>query len=124
MSLAVDREATRIWVLNVRRYSISLYFKPSIFAPRVDLTSIATQVGDLKPYEMSTEFFITYGWDATKWNPNNLNTFRSQWAMREFNVPSKSDEIANIVRNVTQFNARRKPELLNSTTYSLIDYRE
>ncbi|KAG9028880.1 hypothetical protein FRB95_005930 [Tulasnella sp. JGI-2019a] len=97
MSLAVDREATRIWVLNV---------------------------GDLKPYEMSAEFFITYGWDATKWNPNNLNTFRSKWATREFNVPAKSDEIATIVYNVTHFNARRKPELLNSTIYSLIDYHE
>ncbi|KAG8873762.1 hypothetical protein FRB97_006445 [Tulasnella sp. 331] len=97
MSLAVDREATRIWILNV---------------------------GDLKPYEMSTEFFITYGWDATKWNPYNLDTFRSLWATREFNVPSKSDEIANIVYNVTQFNARRKPELLNSTTFSLINYHE
>lgn len=73
---------------------------------------------------MSTEFFITYGWNATRWTPNNLNTFVSDWATREFNVPSKSAEIAEIVHNVTQWNNRRKPELLNSTTYSLYNYRE
>ncbi|KAJ7699298.1 hypothetical protein B0H17DRAFT_1006233 [Mycena rosella] len=98
MSIAIDREATRIWVLNV---------------------------GDLKPSERETEFFITYAWNSTRWTPDNLDTFVSSWAQREFDV-SDSDAImvADIVANLTRFNARRKPELLNSTTYSLINYRE
>lgn len=98
MSLAVDREATQIWVVNV---------------------------GDLKPYEMDIEFLITYGWNATRWSANNLDSFVSSWAQREFELSAKdSNTVASIVANMTMFLSRRKPELLNSTTYSLINYRE
>ncbi|KAK7046476.1 GH115-C domain-containing protein [Favolaschia claudopus] len=98
MSIAIDRDATRIWVLNV---------------------------GDMKPYERETEFFITMGWNASRWNPDNLDTFVSSWAKREFDM-SDSDAltVTNIIANLTRFNARRKPELLNSTTFSLVNYRE
>ncbi|OBZ74369.1 hypothetical protein A0H81_05491 [Grifola frondosa] len=98
MSAAVARNASRVWVLNV---------------------------GDLKPYELHTEFFITYGWDASLWNRNNLDTFVSSWAQREFDISIQdATEVADIIANVTRWNARRKPELLNSTTYSLTNYRE
>ena len=74
---------------------------------------------------MSTEFFITLGWNATKWNPYNLDSFVSGWAQREFDLStSDANTVAGIIGNVTRFNARRKPELLNGTTYSLINYRE
>jgi len=98
MSLAVDRDATRLWVLNV---------------------------GDLKPYERETEFFLTYGWNATRWNPDNLDAFVFAWAQREFDLnPHQADAVVDIVGNLTRFNARRKPELWDSTTYSLTSYRE
>ncbi|KAJ6564988.1 hypothetical protein DFH09DRAFT_1475574 [Mycena vulgaris] len=98
MSIAIDRDASRIWVLNV---------------------------GDLKPYEREAEFFITYGWNATRWSPENLDTFVSSWAKREFDLTdADATTVSNIIDTLTQFNARRKPELLNSTTYSLINYRE
>lgn len=98
LSLAVDRQADRIWILNV---------------------------GDLKPYELGIEFFTTLGWDATVWNPSNLDTFVTSWAQREFGVSSKDAvTVADIIANVTRWNARRKPELLNQTTYSLTNYRE
>ena len=98
MSTAVARDAKTIWILNV---------------------------GDLKPYEMNIEFFITYGWNASVWDRNNLNDFVTSWAQREFDVSSETAlQISDIIANVTRFNARRKPELLNSTTYSLVSYRE
>ncbi|KAF8193215.1 glycoside hydrolase family 115 protein [Mycena galopus ATCC 62051] len=98
MSIAIDRDASTLWILNV---------------------------GDLKPYERETEFFITYGWNATRWNPDNLDSFVSIWAQREFAVSDADAAIVtSIVGNLTRFNARRKPELLNGTTYSLINYRE
>ncbi|KAJ3487914.1 hypothetical protein NLI96_g3210 [Meripilus lineatus] len=98
MSLAVDRDATRIWIVNV---------------------------GDLKPYEMDIEFFLTLGWNASIWNPTNLNSFVTNWAQREFDISaSEATQVAGLIANLTRFNARRKPELLNSTTYSLINYRE
>lgn len=98
MSIAVDYEATRVWMLNV---------------------------GDLKPYERSTEFFLTLGWNASRWTPDNLDTFVTTWAQREFHVEQQEAEtITEIVANYTKFSARRRPELVNGTTYSLINYRE
>ncbi|TFK71208.1 hypothetical protein BDN72DRAFT_870059 [Pluteus cervinus] len=98
MSLAVDRNAVRVWIVNV---------------------------GDLKPYERETEFFINYGWNATRWNPANLDDFVAAWGQREFSLSdSEAQSVTEIVGNLTRFNSRRKPELLNSTTYSLINYRE
>ncbi|KAM5532521.1 hypothetical protein V8D89_013808 [Ganoderma adspersum] len=98
MSTAVNREATKIWVVNV---------------------------GDLKPLEMHTEFFITYGYDAAKWNRTNLNSYVTGWAQREFGLSSSdAAKVATILHNVTRHNARRKPELWNSTTYNLVNYRE
>ncbi|KAL5525645.1 hypothetical protein ACEPAG_6981 [Sanghuangporus baumii] len=98
MTQAIDRHATRIWIVNV---------------------------GDLKPYELNTEFFISYGWNASRWTFNNLDTFVSSWAEREFDLsPSDAIEVSTIMSNLTRWNARRKPELLNGTTFSLTDYRE
>lgn len=98
MQLAVARDAVTIWILNV---------------------------GDMKPYEMHIEFFISLGWNASNWNPNNLNTFVSSWAKREFDLSSQdSAEVANIVANLTRWNSRRKPESWNATTFSLTNYRE
>ena len=98
MSTAVAREATSLWILNV---------------------------GDLKPYERSTEFFLTLGWNASRWTPDNLGTFVTSWAKRDFQVEDdEAETIAEIIANFTKLNARRKPELWNSTTYSLTNYRE
>ncbi|CDO68743.1 Glycoside Hydrolase Family 115 protein [Trametes cinnabarina] len=98
MSTAVARDATRIWVLNV---------------------------GDLKPYEMHTEFFLTYAWDAARWTHMNIGSFVNSWAQREFDLDaSDAAEVAAIMHNLTRHNSRRKPELLNATLYSLTNYRE
>ncbi|PPR02284.1 hypothetical protein CVT24_011622 [Panaeolus cyanescens] len=98
MSIAVQRQATNLWIVNV---------------------------GDLKPYERETEFFLSYGWNASRWTHDNLDTFVSSWAQREFDISKQdADLVTNIVGNLTRWNARRKPELLNSTTFSLINYRE
>ena len=68
---------------------------------------------------------MTYGWDASIWNPSNLDNFVMSWAQREFGVSSEDAiTVAGIIANVTRWNARRKPELLDSTTYSLTNYRE
>ncbi|KAF9481597.1 hypothetical protein BDN70DRAFT_517933 [Pholiota conissans] len=98
MSLAIQRQADRIWILNV---------------------------GDLKPYEREIEFFLTYAWNATKWEPSNLSSFVNQWAAREFDLSAdNAATVTSIVGNLTRFNSRRKPELLDATTFSLINYRE
>ncbi|KZS95511.1 hypothetical protein SISNIDRAFT_452165 [Sistotremastrum niveocremeum HHB9708] len=99
LSLAVTRNATQVWILNV---------------------------GDLKPYERDTEFFITYGYNASIYNQANLDTaYVIPWAQREFGLSaSKTAQVAEIIGNFTRYNSRRKPELWNSTTYSLTNYNE
>ena len=73
---------------------------------------------------MHTEFFLTYAYDTTKWNYQNLDSFVEQWATREFGFSSSdAAKVASIIHTVTQHNARRKPELWNSTTYSVLNYR-
>ncbi|KAJ4484122.1 hypothetical protein C8J55DRAFT_535358 [Lentinula edodes] len=98
LSLAVIRNATRVWVLNV---------------------------GDLKPYEREIEYWLSLSWDSSLWTPDNVDDFVQSWAQREFKLASSEAAIvAEVVANLTRYNARRKPELLNTTTYSLVNYRE
>ncbi|KAI5116772.1 hypothetical protein M0805_007853, partial [Coniferiporia weirii] len=80
LSLALDRQANRIWILNV---------------------------GDLKPYELNTEFFLAYGWDSSLWSYDNLDTFVSEWAQREFDLPvNTANEVSTIITNLTRWNNR------------------
>ncbi|KAJ2936125.1 hypothetical protein H1R20_g971, partial [Candolleomyces eurysporus] len=98
LSLAIARSSTKLWIVNV---------------------------GDLKPYEREIEFFLNYGWNSTRWTHNNINQYVNAWAQREFDVSAATaGTITQIVGNLTRFNSRRKPELWNGTTYSLINYRE
>ena len=96
MNLAYQYGARRIWIVNV---------------------------GDLKPMEFPIEFFLTYARDPDRWAPDKLDEYAREWATREFG-PEHAAEIAEIVAKYTKFNGRRKPELLEATTYSLVNYRE
>nr|GAT50790.1 predicted protein [Mycena chlorophos] len=126
MSIAVDREATRIWVLNVgdlkpnereTEFFLTYAYDSSLWTP--------DNLGTF-PNERETEFFLTYAYDSSLWTPDNLGTFVSAWAQREFaGLASKDvDTVVDIVANLTRWNMRRKPELVNGTTYSLVSYRE
>jgi hypothetical protein len=96
MHLAWKHEATRMWIVNV---------------------------GDLKPMEVPIEFFLTYAWNPAKWPAERLPEYLKLWAAREFG-PEHAADIADIVSKYTKYNSRRKPEMLEPTTYSLVNYRE
>ena len=96
MHLAVETDATRIWIVNV---------------------------GDLKPMEFPIEFFLDYAWNPKRWNQDNLGEFGRLWAQREFG-PAHATEIAHLVDGYTKLNGNRKPELLAPGTYNLVDYSE
>jgi hypothetical protein len=96
MHLAYRHGADRIWVVNV---------------------------GDLKPMEVPIQFFLDYAWDPEAIPAEGLPDYLRGWAEREFGAPH-AREIAEIVAAYTRFNGRRKPEMLEPQTYSLIDYRE
>jgi hypothetical protein len=96
MHLAYATGATRIWIVNV---------------------------GDIKPLEFPTQFFLDYAWNPERWPADRLPEYTRQWADNQFG-PEHATEIADIVTTYSKFNGRRKPELLSPETYSLTNYRE
>lgn len=96
MHLAYEYGANQIWIVNV---------------------------GDIKPMEFPTSFFLDYAWNPKRWNQSNLKDYTEQWATEQFgSIYAK--EIAAILNGYTKYNARRKPELLSPDTYSITNYRE
>jgi hypothetical protein len=96
MHLAYDYGARQIWIVNV---------------------------GDIKPMEFPIEFFLDYAWNPEALAAKDLPEYTRRWAASQFGSQYSVD-IAEILTSYTRFNARRKPELLSPTTYSLTDYRE
>jgi hypothetical protein len=80
-------------------------------------------VGDLKPMEVPTEFFLTYAWNPAAWPASRLPDYLKLWAAREFGADNAS-EIADIVATYARYNGRRRPEQLEPGTYSATNYRE
>jgi hypothetical protein len=96
MSLAYEYGADRIWIVNV---------------------------GDLKPMEFPIEYFLTLAWDPHRWPKERISDFTHLWAEREFGS-EYAPRIAEIVAQYTKLNGRRKPELIEPSTFSLVDYQE
>jgi hypothetical protein len=68
-------------------------------------------VGDIKPAEACTEFFLQMAWDIRRWRRENLDRFLPEWAAREFGA-GVADDIARVMALYYQFNHERKPEHL------------
>jgi Glycosyl hydrolase family 115/Gylcosyl hydrolase family 115 C-terminal domain len=96
MNLALHYGADRIWIVNV---------------------------GDLKPMEFPIEFFLSLAWNPARWPKESLGEFTKLWVTREFGA-EYAPEIADILSKYAKYNGRRKPELLEAGTYSLVNYRE
>jgi hypothetical protein len=96
MHLAYEYGAKQIWIVNV---------------------------GDIKPMEFPIEFFLDYAWNPEKISSENLNEYTIVWAEKQFGN-KYAKEIAYILDKYTQYNSRRKPELLAPETYSLANYKE
>ena len=96
MNLALHYGADRIWVVNV---------------------------GDLKPMEFPIEFFLTMARTPARYDQDHLHQYTVDWATREFG-PEHAEEIATAIEQYTRYNGRRKPELIDATTFSLNSYHE
>ena len=91
---------------------------------KYDATKIwITNVGDLKPMEVPTEFFLRMAWQPKRWTRKKVEKFGVLWATREFGEEHAA-EIAALVAEYTRHNGRRKPELQDATTYNLLNYNE
>lgn len=69
-------------------------------------------VGDLKGNELPTEFFLNYAWNPGRWRLENLEEWERGFARQNFGAGAASD-IAEVLSEYGQLQARRKPELLN-----------
>ncbi len=96
MNLAYHYGADRVWVVNV---------------------------GDLKPMELPIDFFLTMAWNPESINHESIGQFTQQWAMEQFGS-QHAEQIAELLSKYAKYNAWRKPELLEPTTFSLVNYQE
>jgi hypothetical protein len=80
-------------------------------------------VGDLKPMEFPISFWMDYAWNPEKIDAADLQNYTQQWAAQQFGN-QYAVEIADIISKYTKYNGRRKPELLDANTYSLLNYDE
>ena len=96
MNLAYHYDARQIWIVNV---------------------------GHLKGYEPPIEFFLSLAWNPQEWPKEKISEFTRLWAERQFG-PEYAPQIADILTKYTKYNGRRKPELLDPNTFSLVDYQE
>ena len=80
-------------------------------------------VGDIKPMEFPTEFFLDMAWNPEKFNAGNLGEYYVNWTKENLGNQNV-EEIAEILKLYTKYNSRRKPELLDANTYSITNYNE
>ncbi|KAF2456534.1 hypothetical protein BDY21DRAFT_347479 [Lineolata rhizophorae] len=96
MHLSYERNARTIWVVNV---------------------------GDLKPLEIPISHFFDLAYDMSLWGPNSTTQWLDMWAAREFPEESAAN-ISAIVNQFSYLAGRRKFELVEPGTYSVINYEE
>lgn len=80
-------------------------------------------VGDIKPMELPISFFLDFAWNAETMKAADLPGYCVSWAEQQFGE-EHAKEIAEILSLTTKYSARRTPEMLEPTTYSLENYRE
>jgi beta-xylosidase len=96
MDMAYRAGADRIWVVNV---------------------------GDLKPMEFPIQFFLDFAWNPDAIPAASLPDYTRRWAERQFGA-AHGAEIGDFITTYLRYAGRRKPELLDTTTYSLDNYDE
>lgn len=96
MNMAYQHGAQQVWIVNV---------------------------GDIKPMEFPISFFLDYAWDPDAIEASQIPDYGEAWATQQFGS-TYATEISALLHKYTQYNSRRKPELLSPETYSLIQNRE
>jgi hypothetical protein len=84
MGRAYDRGARQIWVANV---------------------------GDLKPAELATDYFLSLAWDVDTTRAQPIDRFVEGWATENID-PASASAIAAILRDYHRLNFDRRPEHL------------
>lgn len=90
-------------------------------------------IGDLKPIEVALEYALNLAYHGTESAPvealqattssADVTPWMEKWALRTFpSLPNKN--IANIVLGYNALNSKKKPELVNASTWSIYELGE
>ncbi|KAF2454677.1 hypothetical protein BDY21DRAFT_290855 [Lineolata rhizophorae] len=96
MHLTYERNARQIWIVNV---------------------------GDIKPKEIPITHFFDIAYDFTRWSHDSVPEWTAEWASLTFGS-DYAEDIADVVNRYGKLAIKRKYELVDSTTYSIINYEE
>jgi len=96
MHMTLARGADRIWIVNV---------------------------GDMKALEIPISHYFDLAYDAKKWGVDSTADWAKAYATREFG-PTHAAEIGDIMMKYGMYAGRRKFELVEPQTYSVINYNE
>lgn len=91
MSLAWAHGVDRMWIVNV---------------------------GDLKPMELPTSFFLDMAWNPDAMTVDAMADYHRAWAVEQFGAGSAT-AIASILDRTTRYLARQKPEFWSPDSWSL-----
>lgn len=82
-------------------------------------------VGDLKTLEIPLEWFLDIAYDASRWPRTALAEYLAERATRDFGVVGDAaKEVADIMATYSIYASRRKAELVDSETFSILNYDE
>ena len=96
LRLAVDRDADRIWIVNV---------------------------GDIKPYEIPITHWFDLAYDIDVFDEKSTPSWLETWASYTFGE-NHAQEIANVLDTYSFLANMRKFELVEPNSYSILDYEE
>lgn len=98
MDIARRFETTELWILNV---------------------------GDLKILEIPIEWYLSLAYDSDRWPRNSLASYLAEWGRRDFSLSEEESwELAEIMGHYQMMVSRRKPEQVDSGTFSNANYEE
>ena len=100
MHMAYEHNARALWIVNV---------------------------GDIKPHEISIEYFMRLAWDIKSWSNRNTRQFLLQWADRDFGKQYAAP-IADIMEKHMELGYALRPsqvaEVNEASTFSMIDFND
>lgn len=96
MNLAWEHGARKVWIVNV---------------------------GDIKPMEFPISFFLDQAWNPEAMPRERMSGYTAVWAAQQFPV-EHAGEIAQITDFYTKYASRRKHELVDPETFSVVNFDE
>lgn len=81
-----------------------------------------TNVGDIKPAEFVTQFFMDMAWNPTLFNENNLMDYTERFC-RQF-AGDNAREAARLLNLYNKYAARVTAEMLNENTYPIAELKQ